>query len=105
MYNMTPEHLAAVTLQAKRETELHTRNVGIYGSSVGDTTEERLIVRDCLLNIVIKRWVYDGIKPSQYRKTMAKAERCVEVYIERIVAQRVLDILAGHNFKRQNRDR
>lgn len=46
MQNLTPEHLAAVLLQAKRETALHTRNVGIYGNSSEHTPDGWLQVRD-----------------------------------------------------------
>lgn len=105
---VTPEHLAAIMLQAKRETALHIRNVGIYGNSCCSdeemgTTERWVRVRDYLKRETVENWTYDSRRPSQYRNVMAAAERCVEVYNERILATRVLDILTEHMTKSAQR--
>jgi len=52
MQNVTPAHLASVTRAALEATELHRRNIGIYGS-VGDNLDKygRAMPRAVSLNI------------------------------------------------------
>lgn len=96
MQDITPEHLAAVMLQAKRETELHRHSVGIYGNSSEDTPDGWLQVRDYYARTHVETWQFNARRPRQYRNAMAAAERCLEVYCERILATRIQDILTNH---------
>lgn len=96
MQDITPEHLATVMLQAKRENELHRHNVGIYGNSSEDTPDGWLQVRDYYDRKTIATWEFNARRPRLYRNAMAAAERCLEVYCERILATRIQNTLANH---------
>jgi len=104
MINVTPGHLASIMLQAKRETALHTRNVGVYGnSSEPDDVEGWVQVRDYLKEETVKTWRYDQRRPSQHKRIMAEAERLVEVYNENILAVRILALVEADLYIRHER--
>ena len=104
MQNVTPAHLASVTRAALEATELHRRNIGIYGnSSVKDAAEGWVQVRDYYDKIDVQTWTYDPRRKSQYKRAMAKAERVVQERCDRIVAAKVLELLEADLYIRHER--